>query len=229
MKIKQICRGLAVVSCASSGLVAGLMAVTAMSEPSFVSPIAVTPRWIAGHPFTAEEVETVSVVDEKDPSPARSYKYYRDAEGRTLTVPAIVTGTAKQKSSAYNPNLTEIVDPVAKYWYVVDAARKVVHRSQMPSGEPAKPARNPNSSSLGSRLFFGVQANGSRVAPPNGTVTELWFSEDLQLAILSRISSSKATFSKQIVSLQLGDPAPALFQIPGGYTLVNETGPFTVE
>ena len=225
MKIAQIGRGLAVVSCVSWGL----MALTSMSEPSFVSPFPVTPRWIAGHPFTAEEVDTVTIVDEKNPTPTRSYKFYRDAEGRTLTVPAIVTGSAEQKSSAYNPNLTEIVDPVANYWYVVDAAAKVVHRSQMLLGDPAKPARKPNSSSLGSQLFFGVQANGSRATSPSGPTTELWFSEDLQLAILSRISTSKATYSKQIVSLQLGDPAPALFQIPTGYTLVDETGPFTVQ
>jgi len=205
------------------------MALTAMSGPSFVSPIAVTPRWIAGHPFTAEEVDTVSIVDERNPTPPRSYKFYRDAEGRTLTVPAIITGSAEQKSAAYNPNLTEIVDPVAKYWYVLDAAAKVVHRSQMPSAVLPKPASNTNFSPLGSQLFFGVPANGSRVASPGGVVTELWRSEDLQLTILSRISTSKATYGKQIVSLQLGDPAPALFEVPTGYTLVDETGPFTVQ
>ncbi len=216
MKIRRICGGLALVSCASCGL----MAVIATPESSFDFP-AVTPRWIAGHPFTAEEVDTVSVAGEKNPSPARLYKYYRDAEGRTATVPA--------RSSAYNQNLIEIVDPVARYWYVVDAAAKVVHRSQMPSGKPAAPATNPYTSALGSQLFFGVQARGSLVTPPNGLVTELWFSEDLQLLIQSRISSSKATTTKQIVRLQLGDPAPGIFEIPTAYTLVSETGPFTVE
>jgi len=200
----------------------GLLEAAPPAGSPFISPLVARPASIAGHPFSAEEAVQLTMLAAKNPQPERSYKYYRDAMGRTLSLPA--------RNPVYNPGLTEIVDPVAGYWYVLDASKQIAHRAKI-LGALQRPhlAPNPNSTSLGSQYLLGVQAEGQRTITPNGATIEIWICKDLQLPLIQRSSDSISTGLTQITNLHLGDPSPELFQIPSGYAVVDETTPFTVE
>ena len=57
---------------------------------------------------------------------------------------------------------------------------------------------------------------------PMQVVTEKWFSPELQTVILSKHTDpfiGEMTF--RLVNIKIGEPAPALFKIPGDYTLTE--------
>jgi len=154
-------------------------------------------------------------------SATKTYKVYRDFQERTVTAPA-------RAPSGYNPMLTELDDPVAGYVYIFDAHTKIAHRSRMPVAA-LRPKSDPDATmeSLGSQYILGVKAEGTRTAVTGG-MHESWFSPDMQLLLIGRDSIRGGTGSERITSLELADPPETLFQIPQGYTIVDETGPFTV-
>ncbi len=91
--------------------------------------------------------------------------------------------------------------------------------------------------SLGNRLVAGVEATGTRetVTIPAGTigneqpiemVSERWYSEELQLEVMTKRSdprSGETTF--ELRNLQRVEPLPSLFEVPADYT-VNERNMF---
>ncbi len=146
---------------ASLVAVATPWATAAQNEVQFFSPLqAAWPVSITGHPFSAEQMNQVSVVGEKNPQPPRKSSFYRDSQGRTFTVPS---------RGFNNPLLSTLVDPVAEFWYVLESDKKIVHRIKMPV-MPQRPPITPNkySVSLGSQYLLGVQAEGQRRNPAHG-------------------------------------------------------------
>ena len=91
--------------------------------------------------------------------------------------------------------------------------------------------------SLGKRLVAGVEANGKRetVTIPAGTigneqpieiVSERWYSEELQLELMTKRSdprSGETTY--ELRNLQRVEPLPSLFEVPADYT-INERNVF---
>jgi hypothetical protein len=93
---------------------------------------------------------------------------------------------------------------------------------------------------LGTSVIDGVQVEGTRVimTTPTGVegndrplnrVCEIWRSEELKITMLSKGSdprSGSTTFRTE--NLERSGPGAELFQVPADYTIVEESGPFTV-
>jgi hypothetical protein len=90
--------------------------------------------------------------------------------------------------------------------------------------------------SLGTQTVNGVEAQGTRYtriipagqignSKPITIVTERWYSPDLQMVVMSKRTDPMTGDSvTQVTDIQRGEPDPALFQVPSGYT-VKEGGP----
>jgi hypothetical protein len=102
---------------------------------------------------------------------------------------------------------------------------------------PGQDASGGTEESLGSRLIAGVEANGTRgtITIPAGTigneqpieiVSERWYSEELQLELMTKRSdprSGETTY--ELRNLQRVEPLPSLFEVPADYT-INERNVF---
>ncbi len=84
---------------------------------------------------------------------------------------------------------------------------------------------------LGTQVMEGVPVEGTRTVSripagqigterPIDTVTEQWYSKDLQMTIVSRHSDPRAGETNYRVSnLRRGEPDPTMFQVPGDYRI----------
>ena len=102
---------------------------------------------------------------------------------------------------------------------------------------PSQPGSEGTQESLGKRLVAGVEANGTRgtITIPAGTigneqpieiVSERWYSEELQLEVMTKRSdprSGETTY--EVRNLQRVEPLPSLFEVPADYT-INERNVF---
>jgi hypothetical protein len=94
--------------------------------------------------------------------------------------------------------------------------------------------------SLGIRDFAGVAAEGERVvvAIPAGQigneqpieiVTERWYSEELHTVVESVRRDPRVGETRfRLKELRLGEPDPALFEVPDGWTVEQGEGPETL-
>jgi hypothetical protein len=88
-----------------------------------------------------------------------------------------------------------------------------------------------SSQPLGSKDIDGVVAQGTQttVVIPAGsignakaitTVSERWYSPDLQIDVMTRRDDPRfGETTYQLTDIQLGEPSPSLFQVPPGYTV----------
>ncbi len=95
--------------------------------------------------------------------------------------------------------------------------------------------------SVGTQLINGVQAEGHRIIEtipadaegndrPITVVSEYWFSPELKLTVLNKRSDPRSGESTtQILNLSRTEPDPSLFTVPPDYSVVDETGPFTIK
>jgi hypothetical protein len=179
---------------------------------------------------------------------------YRDSSGRVRTERTLFPGMAAQSGK---PQLVtvQVDDPVGGYRYVLDSQNRVAHRMPLKAGAsgpptvptPAASYTAPNgitttSEPLGTQVMFGVSVTGTKsttVYPagsrmgndkPVTQTSENWTAPQLGLIVLSK--STTADGSQNTVSipdLSMNEPAAALFQVPAGYKVVDETtGSFTI-
>jgi len=97
-----------------------------------------------------------------------------------------------------------------------------------------------SSEPLGTQILEGIQAQGHRTIMtypigsmgndrPVVTTMENWISPEFNITILSKTSDPRSGESvRALVNISLAEPDPSLFQIPPGYKIVDETGPFTI-
>jgi hypothetical protein len=95
--------------------------------------------------------------------------------------------------------------------------------------------------SVGTQLINGVQAEGHRTIEtipaeaegndrPITVVSETWFSPELKLTVLTKRSDPRSGDSTvQMLNLSRAEPDPFLFTVPSDYSIVDETGPFTIK
>ena len=101
-------------------------------------------------------------------------------------------------------------------------------------------ARTFTTEKLGTQTFDGVMAEGQRqtMTIPAGAqgndrdfnvITETWNAPDLRIAVYRKTSDPRSGESiTKFNNLSRNEPDPQLFQVPGDYQVVDETGPFTV-
>ncbi|HTY61309.1 MAG TPA: hypothetical protein VMG30_03530 [Acidobacteriota bacterium] len=97
-----------------------------------------------------------------------------------------------------------------------------------------------SSESLGTQVIESVPAQGRRTttvypagafgnAQPISVINELWTSLDLNLVISAKSNDPRQGDRIQtLTNIGRAEPDPALFQVPPGYKVITETGPFTI-
>ncbi len=178
-----------------------------------------------------------------------SSRLYRDSAGRTRTDRQFPAVPPSVKNA---PLFVEITDPVAGYRIVLDTVNKVAHRSalqQVPTRPPVTPSSLPPSNiarpdisihHLGTKTIEGLLLDGTQTSMtypvgamgndrPLVTTSESWMSTELRIVVFSKTTDPRTgDFIKALTNVSRVDPDAALFQVPGGYQLIEEAGPFLI-
>jgi hypothetical protein len=175
-------------------------------------------------------------------------KIFRDAEGRMRTEGPVAEGEGVKDI----PVVVHISDPVAGIHYVLDTRNKVAHRMPqpvivniVPAGDGAGLTATRNTpvqpNVLTERLALtdidGIMAEGARSTYVYNegfqTTSESWVAPDLKILVMSRsvdarhgVRYGESTF--RIANLKRGSQDVNLFLPPLDYTVVDETGAFTI-
>jgi hypothetical protein len=185
-------------------------------------------------------------------SPPSSVAMFRDAAGRTRAEWPIAIGPEGPSSTV----IVQIEDPGAGFEYVIDHQHRATHRiaiarrnpiyDQGPAALPPPANRTKAAANqpqftvedLGTHTIEGRLAQGhreTRVDPagfagndgPVTTVRETWWSFELRMNIVVKtLSPVTGDDTIRFTGITLGDPAPALFQPPPEYSVIEEAGPF---
>ena len=180
-------------------------------------------------------------------------RVYRDSEGRTRTEQSLIGLNAIAPNSNL-PKVIFLQDPVTGSSYALDTTRKTATKSAWPhlgrgpaqnamagavAGKMGPRAGNENTKTeaLGRQTMVGIPVDGTRttVVIPAGqvgneqpiqAVTERWYSADLQIFVLTRHSDPRSGETvTRLTSLSRGEPAHALFEVPGDFKVLEDSQP----
>jgi hypothetical protein len=201
---------------------------------------------VAGRPFTAEVLveSRQTLADGSQVVNQQTVIAARDTQGRMRREEVLaLPGSSQQTKTVF------ISDPVAQVTYVLGpdhVARKLStpapgsaqqgsQRVQRFSTSGVAAGRmepgDSKTESLGAQTIAGVYADGSRTtfSIPAGTVgnqnplvitDERWYSQELQITILSKHFDPRfGQSSYRLTGIQQTEPAASLFQIPSDYTV----------
>jgi hypothetical protein len=164
---------------------------------------------------SSDAMEAVVLVD-----PVEGFTYTLNASTRT----AHRAPLAKQASSSMPPPPPPPPPPTA----TSDASTPP---------PPLPPPTRPVETSLGTRDIDGLAAIGTRhtlTIPVGGigndrpisAVNERWVSRDLRVLLSSRYEDPRmGVVSFRLMNVRRAEPAPSLFQIPAGYTVIDAAAP----
>jgi len=94
---------------------------------------------------------------------------------------------------------------------------------------------------LGTDTMEGLTVQGTRYTTtfpvgfmgndqPISSVTETWMSPDLKIVILSKSTDPRSgEYTRKVTNVDRTEPSPDLFQAPADFTVVDETGSFTIK
>jgi hypothetical protein len=194
-------------------------------------------------PYSAERIteRTNSVL-----ATTNQERLYRDSAGRTRV--------ERQLSQQYGdkdraPVFTEITDPVDGVLVVLDPAHRTAHRFALPHMEqsPRLHTFSPNTArgtiesvkDLGENTMEGVTVSGELETwrTPAGTAgndheytqsSESWYSTKLKLILLEKTHSMTDDAAIRLTHFSQAEPNHSLFEIPAGYTVVDEKRPVAI-
>jgi len=179
----------------------------------------------------------------------------RDSEGRTRQEQTAVAIGALAGSGDATKSIV-IHDPVAGTTAMLDANKHQAHlnhertftfsRTEDQTGQNAHAATprmrrlddtNSKVEDLGTQVMEGLSVQGKRVTHtiPAGqvgneraieTVTETWYSQDLQAVVMSKtIDPRNGESTYKLTNISRAEPDPALFQVPSDYTVTSDRVP----
>jgi hypothetical protein len=215
-----------------------------------------TARPVQGAPYIAEAItETTQVLADGNRIERRATALVaRDSSGRVRREQsALVLGGLVIESKV---PLVTITDPVTRTHITLDREQRVALRVKTPALADAPPrggsgapglamgptpglqnAAEVQTEQLGVRRIEGLQAEGTRTTmtiPVNAignespivTVSERWFSLDLQVVVLTRRSDPRfGDTVYRLVNIRRTEPAPELFKVPADYRIEEQTLP----
>jgi hypothetical protein len=73
--------------------------------------------------------------------------------------------------------------------------------------------------------YEGRAVSKARIKGPGGKEHEVWTATDIGLTVFSRIESEGLTTTKALRKVVQGEPDPAVFTVPEGYTVDHHTVP----
>ena len=211
------------------------------SAQKFDLPLPGVPHRVVGAPYSGQLVAESVTVDPdgtKRVTPPRYQKVFRDSEGRTrveytLLMRAVPGGQARDSATVI------IVDDLVEgYAYLLDTQRNVAHRMKLPkpgtSGRPvpsgAALSAADTREKLGMMVVQGEAADGRRLTVGGGGIDE-WTIPDLKVTALRviRLPALGNESTQRLTNLSRSEPDPALFEVPQGYTVVDEATTFLVD
>ena len=232
------------------GAVATFQAGGMMAEGmTFVSAgMAGSPKLVKGAPYSAQTVteHTQTLADGNTIKRKESGAVYRDSEGRTRREQTL--GPIGPIPAGASPmQLVFINDPVSGVNYVLHADTKTADKLPPPGAPPHIPGgfatpgtfiykttgQEPQSESLGTKVVEGVSAEGTRVTftipageigneRPIETVTERWYSPQLQATVLTTTNDPRmGQTAYRLTNISLDEPAHSLFEVPADYQVVE--------
>ena len=206
-------------------------------------------RVVRGAPYTAQAVTQFNrtLADGNRIQRTTTASVARDSDGRTrreLTLEAIGPLTASR--SRGDARTVFINDPVAGISYVLDPNSHTVRQRPIALGGPSNGRTRQETrmragdaavkrEELGAQVIQGITVQGKRVTRtipvgqagnqlPIDTVTETWYSPDLQAVVLSKTSDPRfGETLYQLTNVNRAEPDHALFIVPPDYT-VRERG-----
>ena len=210
-------------------------------------------RVITGVPFSATAITTTTQVlaDGNRITRTTEIAFARDSQGRMRREQGL-GAIGPWNTNRENSRFVMIKDPVAQMQYILEpdgqtalkvstapneanakefAAKKEAERNGLMARSAVGP---PVIEDLGTKIIEGVTAQGKRTTTTLGagqignerpieTVSEVWYSPDLQTIVLSkRIDPRIGETEYKLTDIQRGEPAPSLFEVPAGYTIREE-------
>jgi hypothetical protein len=182
-------------------------------------------------------------------------KMQRDFAGRTRIERPIVQ-VRPGLPSTDPPVIVEIYDPVVGFCYTFEQSRHIAHRVKViaPSkqlvaavqaiprylrfdgstrvAEPTSSSTQLNRQDLGTQLIQDIQAEGQRTFQrfSDGAVvmTESWTSPEVNRVILVKRLDVPSQEGTMHIDLSRHPPDLSFFAVPRDYTIVDETGPFSI-
>ena len=165
----------------------------------------------------------------------------RDSQGRTYSQETITGGPFAQNGPV---TIISISDPVAGYTYQLNSSTKTAVRRVLKT-PPASAAQNGKgngqfgfhdsanvtTNDLGTQTISGVSAQGKSTthtipagavgnAQPIVSTNEIWYSPDLQIAVLAKRNDARMGQSTYTVTnIARTEPSASLFQVPSDYTI----------
>jgi hypothetical protein len=204
---------------------------------------------VTGVPVTAQTkiVVTQTLGDGTQINRTITGALYRDSQGRTRRE-GTMPGFGPMGESANAEQVVMIHDPVAGAHYLLEPSKKVAHKMGKGGHENAEAAHergpkgdrgsneNVTKEPLGTQTINGVSAVGTRITrtipagqigndKPIQIVSERWYSNDLQVTVMSKHSDPRfGTTVSELSNVSRSEPAASLFQVPADYT-VQTGGP----
>lgn len=197
---------------------------------------------VTGAPYSADVSNALiqTLADGNTIQRTTTGKVARDSQGRTYWQETITEGPLARNGPT---TLTFITDPVAGYSYELNASTKTANRrpfkapgangKRPPNTEPPPKhdSADLTTSDLGTQNIGGVNAQGKSIvhtipagaignAQPIVSKSEVWYSPDLQIVVLSKRNDPRVGDSTYTVSnISRNAPDASLFQIPSDYTI----------
>src|SRR3989440_4785990 len=210
---------------------------------------------VTGAPFSAVAVSesTQTLADGNHIARKTQTNLFRDSQGRfrkEVTLPAIGLLTTSGQPKSF----VMINDPVANTNFILHADTKTAEQMGRPFAgmrgtfkdaikgnvEYRKQEAIANGSlikeDLGTQMIAGVSAQGTRIThtipagqigneKPIIIVSEHWYSNDLQVMVMSKRSDPRfGDTTYTLTNIQRSEPNASLFQVPSDYT-VTQGGP----
>jgi hypothetical protein len=203
-------------------------------------------KLVTGAPFSAMAVsETIqTLADGNHIAHKTETNLFRDSQGRfrkEMTLPAI--GPLATSGQAHMFVL--IHDPVAGTTFTLHPDVKIAEKMEGPSGRMKDTIKGNityhrqealadglvQKEDLGTQTIAGVSAQGTRITHtiPAGQmgnekaitiVFEHWYSNDLQMVVMSKRSDPRiGETSYTVTNIQRSEPAASLFTVPSDYTV----------
>jgi hypothetical protein len=198
-----------------------------------------SPKLVKGAPYSAQTVteHTQTLADGNTIDRKETGAVYRDSEGRTRREQTL--GPIGPIPAGATPvQLVFINDPVAGVNYVLHPDTKTADKlpALQPPGPPPEPPPGapkvsdmPQPESLGTKTVEGVSAEGTRMtmtipagrmgnAKPIVTVSERWYSPQLQVTVMSTTTDPRmGQTTYRLINISLDEPAHSLFEVPADY------------
>jgi hypothetical protein len=215
--------------------VACVLAMAATTAIAAQEPVGTEPV-VKGMPYSGEATTTVKMTmfDGNKIERSVTAKFYRDSAGRIRREQAVIGLETLDPGSDVRAVVT-IVDPVEGAIYTLIPGSRTAHRlriAALPKQPPA--AREPRDfMDLGTKDIDGFKVRGRRTVitipagqlgneKPIDIVDERWESAELKVLLQSRHTDPRSgVVEYKLTKITRGEPAPDLFKVPAGYTIMD--------